>query len=119
MRVWHPDDREIRYPQVRVQPQTMSHTHYNCQCDDPRYQRPTHGRHCDCTPCKAQDWSDPTLAPCGMHGTDCEVSELDHGDESWHAPQSGPRPKEIGKDTDTTPDTMREEGWKEGWITAI
>lgn len=33
--------------------------------------RVTHGRHCSCTPCRAQDWSDPGLAPCGMHPDGC------------------------------------------------
>lgn len=31
----------------------------------------THGRHCPCSACKAEDWTDPRLAPCGMHGADC------------------------------------------------
>ena len=34
-------------------------------------ERITHGRHCTCTPCAAQDWTEPQLAPCGMHGPDC------------------------------------------------
>ena len=36
-------------------------------------QRPriTHGRHCTCTPCAREDWTNPALAPCGMHGKDC------------------------------------------------
>lgn len=33
--------------------------------------RVTHGRHCSCTPCRAQDWSEPGLAPCGMHPDGC------------------------------------------------
>jgi hypothetical protein len=33
--------------------------------------RPTHGRHCPCSACKRQDWTDPTLAHCGMHGPSC------------------------------------------------
>lgn len=31
----------------------------------------THGRHCTCTPCRVEDWTNPKLAPCGMHGADC------------------------------------------------
>ena len=31
----------------------------------------THGRHCSCRACGAQDWSEPQLAPCGMHGSKC------------------------------------------------
>lgn len=42
---------------------------------DPRpnlgLERQTHGRHCLCTPCCLQDWSEPELAPCGMHGSAC------------------------------------------------
>lgn len=33
--------------------------------------RITHGRHCVCMPCRVQDWTDPALAPCGMHGAAC------------------------------------------------
>jgi len=31
----------------------------------------THGRHCACSACVAEDWSNPALAPCGMHGPSC------------------------------------------------
>ncbi len=31
----------------------------------------THGRHCRCSACARQDWADPQLAPCGMHGRSC------------------------------------------------
>lgn len=31
----------------------------------------THGRHCACSSCAAQDWAEPVLAPCGMHGPSC------------------------------------------------
>lgn len=31
----------------------------------------THGRHCICSACAAQDWAEPQLAPCGMHGPSC------------------------------------------------
>ena len=31
----------------------------------------THGRHCTCTPCAREDWTNPALAPCGMHGRGC------------------------------------------------
>lgn len=33
--------------------------------------RITHGRHCTCSACARQDWSEPQLAPCGMHGEGC------------------------------------------------
>lgn len=34
-------------------------------------ERITHGRHCICSACAAQDWAEPGLAPCGMHGPSC------------------------------------------------
>lgn len=34
-------------------------------------QRITHGRHCTCGSCAREDWTNPDLAPCGMHGEDC------------------------------------------------
>jgi hypothetical protein len=34
-------------------------------------QRISHGRHCTCGACAAEDWTDPDLAPCGMHGSAC------------------------------------------------
>ena len=39
----------------------------------PRYgpQEVTHGRHCTCTPCRVEDWTNPNLAHCGMHGPSC------------------------------------------------
>ena len=36
-----------------------------------RSERITHGRHCICSACAAEDWSNPELAPCGMHGRAC------------------------------------------------
>lgn len=33
--------------------------------------RLTHGRHCPCGSCRRQDWTDPKLAHCGMHGPSC------------------------------------------------
>jgi len=39
--------------------------------EHPEPQRITHGRHCICSACAAQDWSEPQLAPCGMHGPSC------------------------------------------------
>lgn len=33
--------------------------------------RITHGRHCICTACKNEDWTNPILAHCGMHGPSC------------------------------------------------
>jgi hypothetical protein len=34
-------------------------------------ERITHGRHCVCSACAAEDWTNPNLAPCGMHGPSC------------------------------------------------
>lgn len=34
-------------------------------------ERVTHGRHCICSACGAEDWTNPNLAPCGMHGVGC------------------------------------------------
>lgn len=31
----------------------------------------THGRHCTCSACAREDWTNADLAPCGMHGEDC------------------------------------------------
>jgi hypothetical protein len=33
--------------------------------------RRTHGRHCPCSACAQEDWTNPNLAPCGMHGLSC------------------------------------------------
>lgn len=33
--------------------------------------RITHGRHCVCSACARQDWTDSRLASCGMHGASC------------------------------------------------
>jgi hypothetical protein len=33
--------------------------------------RVTHGRHCPCSACAQEDWTNPRLAPCGMHGPEC------------------------------------------------
>ncbi len=34
-------------------------------------ERITHGRHCTCSACARADWTNPDLAPCGMHGSSC------------------------------------------------
>lgn len=31
----------------------------------------THGRHCPCSACEREDWTQPHLAPCGMQGPSC------------------------------------------------
>ena len=35
------------------------------------WERVTHGRHCTCSACAREDWTNPGLACCGMHGNDC------------------------------------------------
>jgi hypothetical protein len=34
-------------------------------------ERVTHGRHCPCSACAQEDWTNPKLAHCGMHGPSC------------------------------------------------
>lgn len=34
-------------------------------------ERITHGRHCTCSPCARENWGDPSLSHCGMHGPSC------------------------------------------------
>ena len=41
------------------------------RADDLCHTKITHGRHCTCSACAAEDWTDPRLAPCGMHGSSC------------------------------------------------
>jgi hypothetical protein len=31
----------------------------------------THGRHCTCSACAREDWTQEWIAPCGMHGSTC------------------------------------------------
>lgn len=31
----------------------------------------THGRHCTCSACAREDWTNPNLGACGMHGPGC------------------------------------------------
>ena len=39
----------------------------------PQTERITHGRHCRCSACAREDWTQPHLAPCGMHGSSCPL----------------------------------------------
>lgn len=43
-------------------------------------ERITHGRHCVCSACAAQDWAEPGLAPCGIHGSSCPLVYAPLGD---------------------------------------
>lgn len=65
-----------------------------------RRRRITHGRHCTCSACAREDWTNPDLAPCGMHGSDCPalyqpvaaagtpVPDLMAGPWEWQMPNS-------------------------------
>lgn len=68
----------------------------------PLIERVTHGRHCFCSACAQQDWSEPQLAPCGMHGPGCPpryapYRSLDLSDIDWliAGGESGPRARPI------------------------
>lgn len=37
-------------------------------------ERITHGRHCTCGACEREDWTNPALACCGMHGSPCPAA---------------------------------------------
>jgi hypothetical protein len=37
----------------------------------PDHRPVTHGRHCPCSACQREDWTNPNLAHCGMHGPSC------------------------------------------------
>lgn len=45
----------------------------------------THGRHCRCSACGRQDWSDPMLAPCDIHGPSCPSEYQPETREDWEA----------------------------------
>ena len=36
-----------------------------------RPEKITHGRHCTCSACAREDWTQEWIAPCGMHGSSC------------------------------------------------
>lgn len=38
---------------------------------EPKGKRITHGRHCTCSACRQENWANPRLAACGMHGPSC------------------------------------------------
>lgn len=49
------------------------------------WERITHGRHCTCSACAREDWTNPELAPCGMHGSSCPRSYRPLGAAGEHA----------------------------------
>lgn len=54
--------------------------------------RITHGRHCTCGACAREDWTNPQLAPCGMHGSDCPALYQPWGPAGDPIPKR-PRPR--------------------------
>jgi hypothetical protein len=48
----------------------------------------THGRHCPCSACAREDWTNPNLAPCGMHGPTCAAvyAPIPRAREEKHGP---------------------------------
>ena len=62
--------------------------------DEPKGQKITHGRHCICTPCAVEDWTNPALAPCGMHGKDCPQEYAPLGPAGSFSPPVCDDPKE-------------------------
>ena len=53
----------------------------------------THGRHCICSACAAEDWTNPQLACCGMHGPSCPREYAPLGGAGQRVPSSEPRPE--------------------------
>lgn len=62
------DGRLVTNVGLRDRPDVGVHPQLYLAADEKRV---THGRHCVCSACAAQDWSEPQLAPCGMHGPSC------------------------------------------------
>jgi len=60
-------------------------------------QRVTHGRHCICSACAAQDWAEPGLASCGMHGPSCPAvyAPLGAAGDTVSAPSGEQEPAEA------------------------
>jgi len=56
-----------------VPPQPHEHVIDRCICGYRASPDParTHGRHCPCSACAREDWTNPELAHCGMHGPSC------------------------------------------------
>lgn len=52
-------------------------------------ERVTHGRHCTCTPCRNEDWTQTRLAPCGMHGKSCARAYAPMGRAGQVVPAAG------------------------------
>jgi hypothetical protein len=50
------------------------HPNERCYAAIRRKARITHGRHCICGACAREDWTDPRLACCGMHGPSCPAA---------------------------------------------
>jgi hypothetical protein len=65
-----------------------------------RRQTITHGRHCTCSPCAREDWTNPDLAPCGMHGEDCPALYQPWGPAGTETPLRGQ--SDVRRDTRVT-----------------
>jgi hypothetical protein len=55
----------------------------------------THGRHCVCSACAAQDWTDPKLAACGMHGPSCPPVYAPMGRAGSVAREAPPNDRQV------------------------
>ena len=53
--------------------------------------RVTHGRHCTCSACAREDWTNPALAACGMHGASCPAEYAPLGPAGSLVPASSER----------------------------
>ena len=54
----------------------------------------THGRHCPCSACAREDWTNPNLAHCGVHGPSCPREYAPAADTPDPRPVS-PVPSEL------------------------
>lgn len=54
--------------------------------------RITHGRHCTCGACASEDWTNPRLAPCGMHGSSCPREYQPLGRPGMYEDSTEPQP---------------------------
>ena len=88
----------------------------------------THGRHCICSACAAEDWTNPQLACCGMHGPSCPREYAPLGGAGQRVPSSEPRPenpyrlaREVENDAlgRMASPGLREQAWDEGFAAGL
>lgn len=60
------DDSRLRYVEIQVDRDS-----FLAARPEDGGERITHGRHCTCSACAREDWTQTHLAPCGMHGPSC------------------------------------------------